>query len=509
MMLEHAPLKQRYHKYIDNSIDQWLDIHFGDTSFNGRAVIGHRKPGKEGIHTLSMRPLTELKPYIKMVHASPRLDYYITANTVHGLKRLKDELFGLQNIVIDIDCHDKEIQPHAIAPLVQAFIWRSKRDLWNEGIIPPPNSIVRTGRGVQLWWAIVPCYGGRNYDKSLYHYDKIKNNFMNHIEDMLNTYSDELEGLSVDRGASSNPVGYFRLPCTYNTKSGSYGTLEILHSERYDQRVLTRLKAPEAEEKKVSKNATSTYIPMLQTDREVLKGYQTTGVRRVMQLIKLRNLRNNNAGSEMRDCFNFSVYNALRMTFDHNEAMVRVRKFNEGFKRPMRKRELENCVSTAKAKEGYRYTNAKLIELLEITPEEQEAIGILPSSERQAPTPNASRDAARKALKEDRDYKILELAEKGVSQAETARILGIGKNTVGRVLKRMREENTKEHEENTKKHEIDDKENRHQNGSIYVLCEYRDGINSTSKYSSPYPAPDDEENWWAGGLLGMPRSDSS
>lgn len=503
MMLEHAPLKQRYHRYINNSIDQWLDIHFGDTSFNGRAVIGHRKPGKEGIHTLSMRPLTELKTYIKMVHASPRLDYYITANTVHGLKRLKDELFGLQNIVIDIDCHDKSIQPHAIAPLVQAFIWRSKRDLWNGGIIPTPNSIVRTGRGVQLWWAIVPCYGGRNYDKSLYHYDKIKSNFMDHIEEMLNTYSDELEGLSVDRGASSNPVGYFRLPCTYNTKAGCYGTLEILHSERYDQRILTRLEAPESKKKSVSKNSSNTYIPMLQTDREVLKNYQSTGVRRVMQLIKLRNLRNNKAGSEMRDCFNFSVYNALRMAFDHNEAMARLRKFNEGFKRPMRKRELENCVSTAKVKEGYRYTNSKLIELLEITPEEQEAIGILPSPKKQAPTPNASRDAARKALKEDRDYKILELAEKGVSQAETARILGIGKNTVGRVLKRMREEIEVVEAEN------DDKENRHQNGSIYVLCEYREVRTAISKYVSPYPAPEDEENWWAGGLLGMPRSDSS
>ena len=246
---------------------------------------------------------------------------------------------------------------------------------------------------------------------------------------------------------------------------------------------------------------------MLQTDREVLKNYQTTGVRRVMQLIKLRNLRNNKVGSEMRDCFNFSIYNALRMAFNHNEAMSRLRKFNEGFKKPMRERELKNCVSTAKEKEGYRYTNSKLIELLEITPEEQEAIGILPSPNKQAPTPNASRDAARKALKEDRDNKILELAEKGVSQAETARILGIGKNTVGRVLKRMRVEIEEEIE--VVEVENDDKENRHQNGSIYVLCEYKGTRKAISKYNSPYPALEDDDNWWIGGLLGMPRSDSS
>lgn len=498
MMLAHAPIKQRNHKYINRSIEQWLDIHYGDTSFNGRVVIGHRKPGRKGIHTMGIRPLTELKPYIKMVHASPRLDYYITANTVHGLDRLKDELFGLQNIVIDVDCHDQNVQPQAIAPLIQAFIWRSKRDLWNGGVIPTPNSIVRTGRGVQLWWAIVPCYGGRDYDTSRYHYDKIKNNFMDHIEVMIDTYSEELEGLSVDRGASSNHVGYFRLPLTYNTKAKCYSTLEILHTERYDQRELTRIEAPEIESRGVLTNGKTKHIPMLDTDREILKNYHAAGVRRVIQLINLRNLRNNNVGSETRNYFNFSVYNALRMSFEHEEAMERLYAFNDGFKVPMQKRELENCICTAKAKGGYKYTNDKLIELLEITPEEQIAIGLLPFRKGEAKKPNASRDAARKALKEDRNCKIIELIKKGISQAEVARILGIGKNTVGRFLKQLKEAVVEIVEEVS-----DDKENRHQNGSIYVLSEYINMHNNSSK--SMYASA----GLIGGGLFGMPKHDSS
>lgn len=462
MVLTAAPIKQRNHTYINNAIDKWLDIHFGDTSFNGRAIIGHRKNGG-GIYTMSARSLTELRPYVRMIHASSRLDYYITANTVSGVTRRKENLFGLQNIVIDIDCHDDN-HTHNISSLVQTFIWRSKRDLWSTGIIPTPNSIVRTGRGVQLWWAIVPCYGGRAYDKSLYHYNKIKNNFMDHIEAMLDEYTEELDGLEIDRGASSNPVGYFRLPLTYNTHAKCYSSLEILHSERYDQRKLTLIESVEAEERSEDGRTETQHIPMQDTDRFILHTFKGVGVRRVIQLIKLRNLRDNEVGSEMRDHFNFSVYNALRMKFDHTEAMVYLRSYNAGFKNPMSDKELENCVSTASEIGGYKYTNAKLIELLDISEEEQQSIGLFPSPLKRFAKPNASRDAARKALREDRDHKIVELIGKGTSQAETARILGIGKNTVYRVLKRLREEL-----EAISEVHIDDDSSRHHFGSLYVL----------------------------------------
>jgi DNA-binding CsgD family transcriptional regulator len=462
------PKKQLNHKYINDAIDKWLDIHFGDTSFNGRAVIGHRRNGG-GIYTMTARSLTELRPYVKMIHASSRLDYYITANTVKGTKREKSELFGLQNIVIDIDCHSKEHQNN-VSSLVEAFIWRCKRDLFGEGVIPFPNSIVRTGRGVQLWWAIVPCYGGSDYGKSLYHYNKIKSNFMDHIETLLDEYS-ELDGLDIDRAPSSNVVGYFRLPCTYNTTAQCHTTLEIVHTKRFDQRELTKIAGVMSEdEDSEPTNLTPRSIPMKESDRFILCNFQSTGVRRVLQLIKLRNLRNNLVGSEMRDHFNFSVYNALRMKFDHHGAMPYLRAFNAGFKEPMTERELQNCVSTAMKKGGYKYTNLKLIDFLEVTPEEQRAIGLLPFSRKHATKPNASRDAVRKALKEDRDDKILELARKGVAQAEIARILGIGKNTVWRVMKRLREavENAVETVAEVISFPSDGDSSRHQNGSLYV-----------------------------------------
>ena len=468
MSMIAAPKMQANHKYINQAIDQWLDIHFGDTSFNGRVVIGRRKNGG-GIYTMSARSLNELRPYVRMIHASPRLDYYITANTVSGVNRRESELFGLQNIVIDIDCHEAENRRN-VPGLIQAFLWRSERDLWNTGTIPTPNSIVRTGRGVQLWWAIQPCYGGRDYSTSRYHYDKIKNNLMDHIEVMLNEYDDELEGLEVDRGASSNPVGYFRMPCTYNTAAKCYGSLEILHDKRYDQRELTLLDRPEIDVRPEKRVGVVRQVPMQQSDVAVIRNFHSAGLRRVMQLVKLRNLRDNEVGNETRDHLNFAVYNSLRMTFDHEEAMIRLRAYNDGFKQPMSEKELENCIGSAKKKDGYKYSNVKLIELLNVTSEEQDIIGLHPFNGKYRPwnhsKPNASRDAARSAIREDRDCKIFALHDQGVSQVEIARQLGIGKNTVGRVLKAIR---AKLEKTDASPEVVVYPEERHQNGSMYVL----------------------------------------
>ena len=127
------------------------------------------------------------------------------------------------------------------------------------------------------------------------------------------------------------------------------------------------------------------------------------------------------------------------MAYDHEEAMVRLRAYNSGFKEPMTEAELQHTICTAARKGGYKYTNARLIEFLDITPEEQDAIGLHPFSGAYKPwshtKPNATRDAVRKALRDDRDAKVIAMHKEGISQAETARKLGISRNTVAKILR--------------------------------------------------------------------------
>ena len=469
-----APKLQRNHKFIDRAVSEWLDIHFGDQSFNGRVFIGHRKRGG-GVYTMTARPLSELNQYVMLIHASQRLDYYITANTVSGTSRNADGLFGLQNIVIDVDCHEEAAD---VAGLVQAFLWRAERDLWSQGELPRPNSIVRTGRGVQLWWAIKPCHSA-----CLYYYNQIKTGMLDHFENMISEYS-EMEGLEIDRAASSNVVGYYRLPCTYNTTAKKFGSLQVLHTERYDTHELAGYITPlPRENRPVRAPGAQKAIPMEQGDIIVLHNYYTTGANRVIQLIKLRNLRNNEVGAETRNNLCFAVYNALIMSFDHDEAMERLRSYNAGFKKPMTDSELAHTVCSAARKGGYKYTNAKLIELLKITEEEQDAIGLHPFSGTYKPwshaKPNATRDAVRKAVKDDRDNKIIAMHLEGLSQAETARQLGISRNTVAKVLRDWTAQKDLEIAH----------DNLLNNGSIYdcLISESEAAVSAEDVHSPPLP----------------------
>ena len=430
-----APLLQRNHKFIDRRIAEWLDIHFGDSSFNGRIFIGHRKRGG-GVYTMSARNISELKEYVMLIHASQRMDYYITANSVSGTSRTINGLFSLHNIVIDIDCHDKQADANG---LVQSFLWRAERDMWSDESLPRPNSIVRTGRGVQLWWAIKPCHAS-----CVFYYNQIKTGLMDHIDALISEYS-ELEQLSVDRTASNNAVGYFRMPFTYNTEAKRFGTLQVLHSERYDTHELAGYISPLPQESRAKRDPVAPKaIPMQPCDIVVLHNNYTTGANRVMQLVNLRNLRNNDVGSETRNNLCFSVYNALRMSYNHSEAMDRLRAYNSGFKKPMTDAELEHTVCSAARKGGYKYTNARLIEFLDITPEEQDAIGLHPFTGKYKPwshtKPNATRDAVRNAVRNDRDSKVISMHQDGISQAETARRLGISRNTVAKILREWAEQ---------------------------------------------------------------------
>ena len=58
-------------------------------------------------------------------------DYYIMANTIKRFTtRNSDNLFSLNNIVMDFDIHSKNIPNYEKETLIDEFCWRLKRDLF-------------------------------------------------------------------------------------------------------------------------------------------------------------------------------------------------------------------------------------------------------------------------------------------------------------------------------------------------------------------------------------------
>lgn len=431
------PVNQYPHNYISADIMPWISLHFpADCAYKGRVFIGHRKKDTSGIYDLSRRNIDELTQFIPRMHISRRLDYYIMANTVKGVERNTDDIFSLNNIVVDIDCHGEntELSP---AELAQAFVWRCQRDKWSIGEMPVPNSVVYTGRGVQLWWAIDAVSV-----KLEWIYKRIQNWLMDGLQDVLNEYSESLAGLSIDRGASQKIAGWFRLPLTYNTVAKRWGNLQILKNERYSHQELFEM-IPEgyrtavAERKNRDDVQVSPALPCIaEGDIEALKGGSSLMALRVYKISRLRALRDADKGNEMRDLFCLVVYSALLADYDADEAWSRLQAFNRGFKEPLSDAELKNNMMSATRKFGYKLTNQWIIDSLSITEDEQEQIGIYPVTDKiiRFKKSNYARDTLRAALKEERDNRVISLYCDGLSKAEIARVTGISRNTVAKII---------------------------------------------------------------------------
>lgn len=494
----YPPELQEFHNYISSDIDEWLQLHFGDTSFGttGCVTIGYKNPRRgQNVLPLARRSIIDLRAFIAQMHFSDQIDYYITANTTYSKHRREDSLFGLWNIVFDVDGHTIE-DPEERESVLQEFDERLEEELLKTGVIVRMNSRVKTGRGRQLWWALKPCYGGKKKRRSTKYlvnsrktYEKVRAIMADHIRDLIERHG-RLRELEFDSKTSTNIVGFYRLPLTVNTSAQCVATYEIFHTERYDLRELKDLEPlkldpyfedPDYKPEVLQEPHTEPvkpHIPLQPSDIELIKGFEGTGFKRIKQLVELRNDRMKKGKPLTRNYFCFAIYNSMRMHCDHEEAMEMVHKFNEGYgKHAMTDAELAGTVCTAAEIGGYKYSNEKLIELLDITPEEQKKIRLFPYVGSYVPgrgaKPNASRDLKRATLKAQRDYDIITLFKEGVSQAEIARRMKISKNTVGKVVreyKNQTEEVTEpvvEDAQITETQEAGAKRERPKNGAIY------------------------------------------
>ena len=433
--MSSVKVKYRFTQNLDESVLSWFDIHFPASSFHGRIHIGMRKDDGYGVRKLFCGDRETVRAFLSEMHVSSKFDYYITANTVNGVERNLNGLFSLDNIVLDLDCHDEDVLSwkEQILPL----IWRFKHD----EVVPIPNSIVKTGRGLQFWWHIKPVYV-----KCKPYFEEVRDFLMSRIRDLLAEYSD-FEIFHLDSSASHNLVGYYRLPGTVNTKTGTHVEFELLRTEEYLLQDLVAWVKLEKSQMPAKEHEMPFPVPAddfsgryLASDIRLLRDYHTLGFFRTRQLIQLRILRDNDIGSETRNNLCFMVYNAMLPALGHEKAFQKLMDYNQGFKQPMTEHELEGVICSARDKNGYRYTNEKMIEFLEVTPEEQKAIGLWKPSEPFNPLTRISshpsrREAARTA-REDRDAKVLALANSGQKITAIAQELGIDRNTVSAILKK-------------------------------------------------------------------------
>lgn len=360
------------------------------------------------------------------------MDYYIVANSFKSPKfRRAVNVHSLTNIVVDIDVHHARggikgcrdvIMQRLDALLYLIFV---KKPIG----LPCPNTVVHTGRGIQLWWTIKPL----SAKKLKYIYKGIQEYLFTALEKEINSADPELkEYVLLDISASKKMSGLFRLPGTWNTRSKTYGDFWILHDNKLDAAKLYFALHPATgkpyikyKKKKKQRN------PVFRKNN-----YGNHIDNMIRGLIELRR-----SAGEMedgyRDLYCLIVLSAyLSNDTPEDEAWNRVVALNNSFKNPLPEKELRSYMSTAMQKK-YKYRNETIIGYLGIDDEEQKALGFYPANvhyyeERQKAR---ERGQKRRKMKEKRDIKIIELFAKGVLQEKIAELVGCAQSTVSKILK--------------------------------------------------------------------------
>lgn len=338
--------------------------------------------------------------------------------------RTLENLYALQSIVLDIDCHAERYCKSLRTRRIDAMAYYLVHDAFDDYGLPEPNQIVFTGRGLQVWWN----HESMSARSSLNTWKSIVRCFIEIAKKVIDAHSEDdpmesLRGLSVDEQASLNPVGLFRIPGTYNSKARTYAYVIDGTKHIYSYQELVQFR-----------NDYRTGSPII--PKKSKKRYQVPGHScnvsswagsTALKIEKLRNLRDADLGGETRNNFCLALYCLYRSAgMDDDAAMEQLNIFNEGFKRPMREKELRSTLSSARRK-LYQYSGKALIQLLDISEEEAAAIGL--KCEMEQPKPEKKQDF------KERNKEIIRLYKTGLTQAQVGEKMGLGRKVVGDVLR--------------------------------------------------------------------------
>ena len=146
------------------------------------------------------------------------VDIYICPNgMVLPSRRRRRDLISIQNLVIDIDAHNADMTIEELNNHINNF----KKQLM-EKLNIKPNFIHHTGRGLHLWYCIEPLHESLDY-AALAVIDML----CKHITEIMEELEENI--LEIDKKATMNLNGIFRLPYTYNTKAKKWSTGELIH----------------------------------------------------------------------------------------------------------------------------------------------------------------------------------------------------------------------------------------------------------------------------------------
>ncbi|MED0675256.1 replication protein, partial [Aneurinibacillus thermoaerophilus] len=365
-----------------------------------------------------------------------------TQNTFYIPQRRIENIRQLRALYSDIDFYLLNLNVEWILGSVELLI--------KDGVIPEPNLIIFSGRGIVFVWLLEPVpYQALPLWQALENY-----------------FSEKLAKIGADKKAT-DATRVFRLAGSTNGKNGEMVEVEYRHEHRYELRQLQRDYLPELDPDRKKKKGRPKKIVQLHN----IYRLHFTRLRDLARLVELRGY--DVSGYRETICFLYRYWSCCILN-DPEEALRQTKAFNEQFTRPLPVKEVVRATKSAEKAwqarsnaeanrlaveqgypgAGYNISNKKLISWLDITPEEQQQLEtIIDANKKQRRNTLYQREKRRsggvqersvyleqqKEKTEDKLYLLRLALQKNpkAKQKELAQLLGVSDRYIRKLLKQI------------------------------------------------------------------------
>lgn len=383
---------------------------------NGYMTVASKNPNYSQWHYKKEELLDKTEEIVNGIND------YISQNTFYKPQRRIENIKELRAVYIDIDCYNSKYTKDA----VQYFL---EHDLYGYKI-PRPNYLIDSGRGLYYIVLIKPVpsmalplwYAVQRY--------------------LFNT----LKEFGADANAL-DPTRVLRIVGTMNSKSGTSVKVLDEYDYEYSLREIQEGYLPEISPKKTKSKGRPKKMVSLFTEYSLYYA-------RLVDISKICELRNYDVeGHREVILFLYRYYSAC-FTEDAEEALRRALELNSMFTKPLPKNEvIRDTKSATKAYENklYKYTNTKLIQILDITLYEQQYLRTIISGKekyrrsaeeqkekKKAKRRNENGFTKREQSRIDNINVVKELYDKGYKQVQIVKELGLSKGRVSQIIKELK-----------------------------------------------------------------------
>jgi len=189
-------------------IEKWSDCYISHTKKTGFVCTFHLPTKQHRFFGAN-----DLQQLMKQAYQKKE-DLYLSLNAFEYGSRKTGALTQIRNIGVDLDCYKLDLSVAETIKIVQSKVMKAE--------IPEPNVLIRSGRGLQLIYAIS---GGAAPEIS----------FLSQY--ITEQFIAELQQVGADTSAT-DVTRIFRLPYSLNSKNGQQVTAEVWKHEEYDLQFL-------------------------------------------------------------------------------------------------------------------------------------------------------------------------------------------------------------------------------------------------------------------------------